>query len=168
MLRSHDGRLRGVPVPPRRPGKPPADLNPGERHPVVHHIQTGEPNELTRGADLDAQKPKPLWSRSSWNLRTEANASSVVSSGPRYSRTSGSAFMAAHGEKSDSRQSRRTRRSLLISNMRPNSQTNSYEAAPLTASAQSPPGDTDFILKDALTVPHGCVFRSSFAGLQSC
>ena len=33
----------------------------------------------------------------------DANASSVVSSGPRNPRTSGSAFMAAHGEKSDSR-----------------------------------------------------------------
>src|SRR5215470_10526887 len=66
-----------------------------------------------------AQKPKPQRSRSSWKFRAQAEACSKVSSGPRYRRTSGSAFIAAHGARSDSRQPRMISRSVLTSAMRP-------------------------------------------------
>jgi len=57
-----------------------------------------------------AHQPQPRSSRQAWKSAAQASLCSRVRRSPRCSRTSGSAFMAAQGARSEGRQERRTRR----------------------------------------------------------
>ena len=100
-------RRRGPPAPPRwrnrvptRPGQPRADFNPGDRHALIHVVQPGEADELTGRADLEAQKPIVAGPGRPGSSGSGPRPARRSAAGRHIRRTSGSAFIAAHGARS--------------------------------------------------------------------
>ena len=102
VLQRRQRCLGGVTVAPRGPRQPPGGSTPAYGRSSSTVPSPVKPMNSPDPRTSRAQKPKPWRTRSSWKFSAQAVACSKVSSGPRYCRTSGSAFIAAHGARSDS------------------------------------------------------------------